>query len=511
MEAEHLLDRIAPVSTIRTPNEILGLALEERLLEVAKRIDPQYHYQLPHIRALVRSILKHDNALDTSDTGTGKSFTAAGTAYVLGLDLFVVCPISVRSDWRYAAELLQVRLIEAENMNYEILRGGTTPYVDRLEHRRMVKQRVKGATIEKKAVSYSFEWHPQILDTARTLFVADEIQRAKDPTTQNANMIIAAIDQGYVTLLQSATAADNPMEMKVVALATGLIRRPQEFFGWMLAHGVSKEPVYGYSKGGKPRGPRVMKFVGGDPVLDKIHKQLFPEHGGRMRISELGDKFPSTQIVWLPYEMPEAADEIEKVYREMRTEIAKLRNRASKDKGASILTVKLRARQQVELLKVPYFVELAQDAIQDGMAVIIFVNFEDSLVALASRLKTQAVIHGTQDFDHRQQVINAFNADEEPCVIANAMCGGVGIGLQGKAGGKTRLVIISPNYSGPGMKQLFGRAPRGGGCPSIQKVIFAKDTVEEEACHKVRNKMHRIDILNDGINWSSIGDILDIE
>lgn len=499
------------IKEANSDNEVLGLMLEERLAEVAAKIDSQYHYQLDHIRVLVRAILKHDNALDTSDTGTGKTFTACGAAYVLGMDLFVVCPISVRPDWIYAAELLGVRLIESETMNYEILRGGTTPYVDRIEHRRKVKKKVKGKTKEVEVVTYSFKWHTQIVDNERTLFVFDEVHRCKDYTTQNANMAIAAVDACYPTLMQSATAADNPMEMKVVALASGMIRTPDEFFGWMMAHGVEKAPVYGYSKQGKPRGPRVMKFVGGDPVLDKIHRRLFPEHGGRMRIKDLGDRFPKTQILWVPYKMPDAAEEIQKVYMEMRKEIAKLRARAAQDKGTSILTAKLRARQKVELLKVPYFVELAQDAIDDGHAVILFVNFEDTLVALASRLGTQAVIHGDQDFEHRNQVRDAFNADEIPCIVANAKAGGEGIGLAGRKGGKARRVFISPNYSGPGMKQVFGRAPRGGGCPSIQKVIFAADTVEEDTCYKVRQKMHRIDIFNEGINWNEMTAVLDIE
>jgi hypothetical protein len=380
-------------------------------------------------------------------------------------------------------------------LNYEILRTGTTPYVTR----------------HGDNGNHWFEWHPQILDPERTLLVFDEVHRCKDYRTQNADMALAAVEAGYTMILQSATAADNPMHMKVVALATGLIRRPGDFFGWMLGHSVSKEPVYGYSKRGTPRGPRVLKFIGGDATLQKIHRQLFPEHGARMRIRDLGDKFPKTQIIALAYEMPEASAEIEKAYREMRDEIAKLRATTAKDRGANILTAKLRARQQVELLKVPAFVEIAKQAVEDDHAVIIFVNFEATLVALAARLGTSAVIHGAQDLDHRQQVRDAFNDDREPIVVCNIKAGGIGIGLQGKPGGKTRLALISPTYSGIDLKQAFGRPRRAGGCPSVQKVIFAAATVEEEACRKVRAKLHRIDVFNEGTDWSKIDAALDIE
>jgi hypothetical protein len=184
--------------------------------------------------------------------------------------------------------------------------------------------------------------------------------------------------------------------MKVVALATGLIRRANDFFGWMLAHGVTKEPVYGYSRYGKPRGPKVLKFTGGDKELTRLHNQLFPEHGGRMRIKDLGDRFPTTQIMAVAYDMPEQSAEIEKAYMEMRAEIAKLRARAAKDRGANILTAKLRARQQVELLKVPAFVEIAEQSVEDGFAVIIYCNFEATLVALSGRLNTADVIHASR-------------------------------------------------------------------------------------------------------------------
>jgi Mimiviridae putative ATP-dependent RNA helicase len=471
-------------------NEVEGLRLEERLAQVAERIDPEFHYQLTHIRTLVRALMKHGSALDTSDTGTGKTFTAAGAAYVLGLDLFVICPISVRADWKYAAELIGVRLVEATN--YEMIRTGNLPYV---------------STEDKK----QYEWHHEILDPVPTLFVLDEVHRCKDYKTQNANLAVAAIEQGYSTLLLSATAADNPMHMKVVALATGLIRRANDFFGWMLANGVTKEPVYGYSRYGKARGPKVLKFTGGDRVLTKLHNQLFPEHGGRMRIKDLGDRFPTTQIMAVAYDMPEASAEIQKAYLEMRAEIAKLRARAAKDRGANILTAKLRARQQVELLKVPAFVEIAEQSVQDGFAVIVYCNFEATLVALSARLGVADVIHGGTKQERRHEIRTQFNDDKISLVLCNIKAGGVAIGLQGKEGGKARLSLINPTYSGIDLKQAFGRPHRAGGCPSIQKIIFAADTVEEEACRKVRAKLHRLAVFNEGEDWSEVDQALDIE
>ena len=51
------------------------------------------------------------------------------------------------------------------------------------------------------------------------------------------------------------------------------------------------------------------------------------------------------------------------------------------------MVVQLRARQKCELIKVPLFVELAEEAMENGMSIVLFMNFKDSIDALAERLK----------------------------------------------------------------------------------------------------------------------------
>lgn len=314
--------------------------------------------------------------------------------------------------------------------------------------------------------------------------VVSNCHRMKDYKTLNCGLGIAAIEQDYTVLALSATAADNPLQMKFVATLTGLVRHAKMFFGWLTQNGCQ-------------RGRFGMEFVGGRQILTRLHSQIFPAHGSRIRIVELGDAFPETKIIAEAYDMNGAREEIAEIYREMHRELAQLQARKEEDKNAeNHLTVMLRARQKVELLKVPTICQMAEDGVAEGMSVVVILNFADSLAAVSSRLKTLNLIHGGQDDGHRELIRARFDEDKENLIVMNIRAGGVGISLHGTRESRPRLVLISPTFSGQDLKQAFGRAWRAGGARSIQKVLFAAGTIEEEACDRVREKIARIDTLN---------------
>jgi Mimiviridae putative ATP-dependent RNA helicase len=426
-----------------------------------------FTYQLPSIKRLVVSVEAFDGALDASDTGIGKTFVACGVAKVLNRSIFVVCPKSVIPPWKRAAYLFGV---EAEVINYEMLRTGNTPW---------------GYWTEKgRGRVFTYRG----IDGDQVLFVFDECHRMKDSKTLQSKLGIAALNQHFKVLALSATAADNPMHMKFVALLTGLIPQPSHFMGWMAQNGV------------RP-GKWGLEFVGGHEVLSRIHKQIFPSHGSRIKIADLGDRFPQTRIISESYDMGDATThQIQAVYREMREEIDKLERRRAQDgafASANILTQMLRARQRVELLKVPTLVQMGEDGLAEDMAVVVILNFDDSIQAVTKRLNTTNTITGEDKPDQRQALIDAFNADEEQIIVMNIKAGGLGIGLHGTSQGRARLVLLSPTFSGIDLKQALGRCHRAGGAFSIQKIVWAANTVEEKACQKVRARIQRVSIFND--------------
>jgi len=278
------------------------------------------------------------------------------------------------------------------------------------------------------------------------------------------------------------------MHMKFLAYGTKMIKRPEEFYPWMRDNGVAKMR-FGH------------KFIGGRNVLTRLHHRIFPAYGSRMRISELGDKFPETKIVSQAYEMPEAG-QIQSIYNEMYAEIARLEAKAAKDQTynpqAAILVARLRARQRTELLKVPTLVSMAEDALEEGDSVLVFTNFNETIEALAIRLQTNAIIRGGNKTDFRQDLIKGFNDYTIRLVLANIKAGGVGVTLKGRKGGPPIRSLINPTDSGQDMKQLLGRPHRAGGAFSYQILVWAKGTVEEKAAQNSRSKISRIDTINDG-------------
>jgi len=420
-------------------------------------------YQIPAVRQQLAAIAT-GASLDASDTGTGKTYVSLAVCATLNRPAFIVCPKPVIPSWQRAAKHFNLAL--AGIINYELLRRGEQPAVSKI-------------TDEKKRDV--FTWHlPK-----DTIIIFDECHRMKDGKTQNNKMGMAALRQGYTVLGLSATAADNPMQMKFSGLLTGLFENEKRFWPWAMSHGVS-QGRWGY------------QFNNSKKILDQIHREIFPRRGVRVRIADLGDAFPETQISAETYELNGAVKEIDKIYAEMSAELKRLAAKEVEDSDPNPLVIRLRARQKIELLKIPAIAEIAQDGIDSNMSVVVFVNFNESLDALRAKLKTDCVIRGGQSDAERESNIQKFQSDQTPIILANLKAGGVGISLHGSPEARTRLAIICPTDSGQDLKQALGRVHRAQGAKSIQRVFFAANTVEEKVCENVRRKIAQIDLINDG-------------
>jgi len=309
------------------------------------------------------------------------------------------------------------------------------------------------------------------------------VSNCKDYRTYNCKMGLAA--------------ADNPLQMKFIG---GLCRLfpVSKFWQWTQDNGCVK-------------GNWGMEFVGGNKILQRLHEEIFPLHGTRIRIADLGDAFPETQITAECYDLNGNTTALNSVYDEMDAEIARIEAKEEADsyKQACVLTAQLRARQRAEILKVPATAAMAQDLADEGMSVAIFCNYDDTVNALMAKLGTDCVIRGGQTTEEREANIQRFQAlrrpraaihyptpsaqdakqalgrvarapDEKapaadpgiepsPFIIANIRAGGVGIGLHDLNGSK-----------------------------SIQRIFFASGTIEEQVCRQVQTKVDRLDLLNDG-------------
>lgn len=307
----------------------------------------------------------------------------------------------------------------------------------------------------------------------------------KGTDTKNALMLKDSTD--YPLLLLSATLAESPLDLRAVAHVTGLAPW-SKFINWLFRVGCRKAQFGGLHLPAHAR----------ESALSYLHEELFQKRGSRIRIAELGDKFPETQITAEAFDLGDP-DEIQKIYDEMEAELDALTDAMSGDKPGNPLTIQLRARQRVELLKVPGVAALAQNYVDEGASVAIFTNFRDTLDALKERLKTNCAVYGGQKPGEREAAISAFQADESRTIIVNIQAGGEGISLHDTHGNHPRVALIFPTYEADKLRQATGRVRRSGGMSkSIQRILFAAGTVEERVCKKVQAKLANIDLLNDG-------------
>lgn len=431
-------------------------------------------FQITHTDRLETSLRLYRVAIDMSEPGTGKTYCGSALCARMSCPVVVVTTKATVPSWRMVLEKFGVKPLLVTN--YEQLTRG--------------KQAVC-----RKHGTY-FEW----LLPADALIVFDECQKCKGLKSLNSGLLIAARRQHFRILLCSATAASNPLEMKALGFALGL-HALCDFYTWARRHGV----VDGFFG---------LQFSGEPDALKRIHESIFPHKGSRMTIANI-PSFPATMIEATPIETGKAKS-IQRVYDNLKRQMKEAQRHDDRDtlhslahnlnaRSVTALTIQLRARQEIELLKADAMVAMAKDAVEEGMSVVLLVNFDATIEHLAAALNAHdSILRGGQSPTERQRVIDRFQANECPVVIANMQAGGVGVSLHDPKGIRPRLSLISPSFSAQDLRQALGRVHRAGGAASVQKILFAADTVEEYTADICATKLANIDLLNDGDLTSSI-------
>ena len=418
-----------------------------------------FDWQVNHAYRLIASLATNGYAKDGSDTGTGKTYTALYCAKKLGLTPFVLCPKAVGPSWRETAKLFGYE--DPLVFTYEKLRRGDTEYYR-----------------DKK-------WR---LNPRKALVIFDEDHRCKGQKSENSKMMIRAKAQGLKILSLGATSCTNPIEMRALGYVLDM-HDDKGWYRWALRNGC-KRGVFGG-----------LTFGNAKSVLKRLHDHIYRKgRGSRIKIADLPPgAFPEGLIIADGYDLSAAGD-IESIYDDLKDELLELEEKSHTDTD-NPLVAQLRARQQVELLKVPLFEELARDAYDSGNSVAIFVNFRDTLEALFKRLAGTCeirLIHGGQTEYERKLQAQGFQNDVARIIICTVQAGGTGLSLHDVNGDYPRVSLISPSFSAIDFRQCLGRIHRAGAkSHAVQKIIFAEGTVEMRVCKLVRNKLNNLDLIND--------------
>lgn len=437
---------------------------------------PWQEQSVPVIKA---ALGKHSAALDCSDLGTGKTYTAAFVAEsVCDKDkrICVVCPKAVIPAWERVFEAMGLPRDRYVVINYEALRRGV----------------VGIGTWEPGGKCFRF-------DGTIGFICFDEAHKLRSPDmTLNARMSVGATLAKVEQLFMSATLAESPAHLRTIGFALKL-HNGVHFAKWAQNMGCTFDPW----------GKLTLRRTQASSVMRSLNSMLFPDYGVRIRKSDIPG-FPDNEILAEAYDFNDSGG-IQKAYESMEEELAELEEKEAADgkrvkDAAKAMVAQLRARQRIELLKAPGVAAMAEDAVDEGQSVVIFCNFVATLESLMSMLRKHkpAVVVGGQSTQERQGNIDRFQADTTRVIVVQIASGGAGTSLHDTHGNHPRLSLIFPCYSASDLRQATGRIHRAGAkTKAVQKILFAAGSVEELVMNKLKIKLADMDTLNDGDMLSS--------
>lgn len=435
--------------------------------------------QREHAVNLLNSLYINGVACDQSETGTGKTYVAAWLAKNLNSPVVIVCPKVVIPSW---TKVLSYFGIKAHCLiNYEKLIRGNTEHLSFKD----------GKDTSPSDYTINFP--------KNSLVVLDEVHKCKSATSKNSDFLIKLKMDGYKSLLLSATAATNPLEMKAFGFATTLHNLVS------YRHFITSSGAYAGRYGGFQIDLQSQKTI---EAMSNIHNTLFNLYKVSSRMTrKMFDKiFPDNHVMADCFDIGTTNTiKLNRVYEQMEAEMAALEE-SSINYSQHHFAIMTKARRMAELLKVPTIVEMIEDWYDEGISPVVFVNFTDTVEAIEKQLAKNrkfdgkiARIVGGQSDKVRQKDIEDFQSDNKRIMIANLAAGNAGVSLHDLIGNHPRGSIISPSYSAINLLQALGRIHRAEGKTTcIQKVMFADGTIEVEACKRVQSKLNALECLNDG-------------
>ena len=406
------------------------------------------------------------NTLDTSHVGTGKTVVAAHLAKSLNRPVAVICPKAVIPSWE--RELKETGIEPVFVLNYEKIRTGKTEWMSK-----------RGKKIMKWDLPED------------TLVLVDEVHKCKGPYTQNAQLLVSLVAQGYSIHAMSATAAEDPTEMRPLGFALGLhsLNKPTDttksWFGWMMQFGCTQNEWNAWELRAKSK-------------LSDLNKVMYSKNVKRLTVDDFPDSFKANRVFVEPVAFGSAA-KIAKAYKDLGITpeiITRLLEDGTVEDSDWVLVNLLRARQLAESLKAKDMADMAKDYVEQGHSVVLFVNFTDTADTLQKLLECPAIVGG-QTADERQQVIDDFQDDKEHVIVVNIAAGGTGISLHDINGNRQRISLISPTFNVKDHLQALGRIHRNGAkSDAIQKILVASESIEEHVMRVIEQKSDNLNTLH---------------
>jgi hypothetical protein len=469
---------------------------------------PHQRATATHLAGLLQS---SQSALDLSVMGSGKTYVASAVASASKKSFLVVCPKIATGIWERAAKHFGD---EFDILNYEKIRTGNTPFGQwaggppppRSERELFVcKSCQQTLDLDNLSPCYCHHLGIHCVETklkhhrygqfkwAREVegIIFDEVHRCGRDSL-NSDMLIGARRQGKTILGLTATVASSPLQLRAIGYAAGLFNL-SDYERWARHHGCRRIPGL----------PGLQWLVAKEKqleVMSAIRAQIIPDHGIRLTEADIPN-FPKCDIQAELYDLPEKdTEELNALQLEVAESLQRLEQRIACDVAPDAqITQLLRARQRIELLKVPLAAELGEDYLEKGFSVVWFVNFRQTIEELSKRFPKARVVDGSRDsVRNRQRYVDEFQKNVSRELVVNSEAGGACLSLQDLDGFHPRVGLVFPCHSAVTFRQLVGRLPRDGGLsPARYIVLFANKSVEVPMHKALSSKLNNFDALND--------------
>jgi superfamily II DNA or RNA helicase len=442
-----------------------------------------YQYQPAAVYTHLRAFASGNFSLDASETGLGKTHIALSVVLELGLEFGVVCPANAVSKWVDTAQEI-FGLSPEFVLSYDKLRGGRTGFVRRID----------------LGQSVQFKWEhasrPMVL-------IFDEIHNCAGWKSLNSRLLEAALKCPNTKVLGlSATVADSPLNLRVLGQALGL-HKGYNFWTWAKQNGC-REGFFGGLEFTKNTQRRV-------EILQNIHAQIFPAKGARLTREDCKLYLPKQIVLVESIDVSETSlpqcvqEELKLLAAIEEADLEQARERAGEDEFAGVngMTLTLRDCQRAELLKVPFMVAEAEQALEQNLSVIHFVKFsatERCLLKLRSSGQGQVgLVTGGQNRFERDRILHEFQSNTLKELIVKHSAGSSSIDLHDTDGRHPRYSLVTPTYKSKELLQILGRTDRvDKKSTDTVKLLFNSEGVERKIQKAVQRKLDNLSLLNDG-------------
>ncbi len=416
-----------------------------------------FESQVEHYDNIVNILSTNVAYIDTSPTGSGKSYTTAKYAQEKRLTMFVVSPKSVIPIWENIAEIFGIDLEIA--MSYATLIGR--------------KGRFSHDYLTKKSDGYYAATDTLIeLVNTGTLFVFDEMHNVKNTGSQlnSSHAIVRAVveaseSESRVALL-SATPGEKKEHAKSIVKMLGITtqdvfaiydKSTKIYDGLGILDVINEASDINRQETRRLVRTRTYNNTGVIEICFTLYVNIFKERlCTSIADTNLKDKLDAKSGYYNMY--PEDIESIKEGAKELQKVFV-----VKKSKSVVGLTTALKT---LEHGKFATMIRLALQKLREDpkAQVILYFWFIDSIEAAAEDLEDHnpLILYGQMDSEQRLDVEAKFQANNSQyrLLIAQPKVGGVGISLDDRYGDRPRWIFLVPTYYFSDLIQAQGRVAR---------------------------------------------------